>query len=105
MYIEKKIGLTGEAWIGRVEYSKTGKSIYYKGKTFLTLAGRGFKSNYIEVKTGVEYWISGCRKDGKDRLYGERLPINIDDDVREEYWIKIRNLPNNKNINIINSRK
>jgi hypothetical protein len=105
MYIEKKIGLTGEAWIGRVQFSKTGKSIYYKEKKFLTLSGRGFKSNYIEVETGDEYWISGCRKDGKDRLYGERLPIYIDEDIREEYWVEIRNQPENKHIKIINDRK
>ena len=91
MYIERKAGeLTGEAWIGRVTFSKTGKTIYYKGKKFQSLKGSGFKSNYYEVESGEEYWISGPKKNGEDRLYGERLPIEIDDDVKEKYWIGIR---------------
>jgi hypothetical protein len=91
MYIERKAGeLTGEARIGRVSFSKTGKTIYYKGKKFQSLKGSGFKSNYYEVESGEEYWISGPKKNGKDRLYGERLPIEIDDDVKEDYWIGIR---------------
>ena len=97
MYIENKSdGLTGPARIGRVTFSKTGKTLYYQGKSFRSLKGRGFKSNYYEVGTGDEYWISGCRKDGDDRLYGERLPIEIDEDVLEEYWSEIRQTPGHK---------
>lgn len=34
MYIERKAGeLTGPARIGRVSFSKTGKSLYYRGQT------------------------------------------------------------------------
>ena len=94
MYIEYKGGgLVGDARIGRVKFSKTKKSIHYGGKTFKTLGGRGFKSNYFDVETGAHYWISGCRKDGKDRLYGKRIPIYIDEDIQEEYWLNIRKLP------------
>lgn len=106
MYIERKAGgLTGEARIGRVTFSKTGKTIFYGGKEFQSLRGRGFKANYFEVETGEEYWISGCKKDGSDRLYGEHLPIEIDEDIREEYWTKIRNLPANQKIGVINGKK
>jgi hypothetical protein len=94
MYIECKAeGLTGPARIGRVFFSKSGKTIYYRGHEFQSLKGGGFKSNYFDTKTGDEYWISGPRKDGADRLYGERVPVEIDSDVREEYWAKIRGLP------------
>lgn len=94
MYIEDKSeGLSGNARIGRVTFSKSGKSIHYKDQTFQSLKGSGFKSNYFDAETGNEYWISGCRKDGADRLYGERIPIEIDEDVREEYWTEIRNNP------------
>lgn len=55
-----------------------------------------FKSNYIEVDSKEEYWISGPKKNGRDRIYGERIPIEIDEDVREEYWEKIRGLPKRK---------
>ena len=97
MYIECKAGeLTGPARIGRVTYSKTGSSIYYGGKSFQSLKGKGFKANYFEVESGDEYWISGPRRDGADRLYGERVPVEIDEDVRTEYWTKIRRLPQAK---------
>lgn len=46
--------------------------------------GRGFKHNYIDIETGDPFWISGPRRDGRDRLYGERLETTIDDDVRDE---------------------
>ncbi|MFN7947492.1 MAG: 1-deoxy-D-xylulose-5-phosphate synthase [Blastocatellia bacterium] len=97
MYIEDKSGgLSGSARIGRVIYSKTGRSLYYQGRTFYPLAGRGFKANYYEVETGAHYWISGCRKDGTDALYS--TTIEIDDDVREEYWTVIRQQPDSKEI-------
>ena len=96
MYVEcKGNGLTGPARIGRVSFTKSGKSIKYQGKTFQSLKGSGFKSNYFDVETGCEYWISGPHKDGRDSLYGGREPIAIDEDVREEYWTKIRKLPEN----------
>lgn len=101
MYIEYKgnDGIAGSARIGRVKFSKSGKSIHYDGKTFKTLKGNGFKSNYFDVATGEYYWISGCRKDGRDALYG--TTAKIDTDVMEEYWTDIRGLPENKDISSI----
>lgn len=94
MYIEHKAGaLIGPARIGRVRFSRTGRTLYYQGQKFQSLKGKGFKANYFDVDKGDEYWISGCRKDGYDRLYGERMPIEIDDDVRAEYWTQIRRMP------------
>jgi len=93
MYIEyKQASLNGPARIGRVAFSKTGRSLYYGGKTFQSLKG-GYKANYFDVETGDQYWISGCKKEGGDRLYVSNLPIEIDEDVRCEYWERIRNLP------------
>lgn len=95
MYIEYKgDGIVGAARIGRVMYSKTGKSLHYGGRTFASLNGRGFKSNYFDVETLEENWISGCRKDGMDALYP--TTIEIDEDVREEYWREIRGKPEQK---------
>jgi hypothetical protein len=94
MYIESKAGdLTGPARIGRVTFSKTGKTLSYGGRSFQSLKGGGYKANYFDVETGEEYWISGPRRDGADRLYGERLPVEIDEDVRVEYWTEIRRRP------------
>lgn len=92
-YIESKAsGLTGPARIGRVTFSKTGRTLYYRGQTFRSLKGSGFKANY-DVGTGEEYWISGPKRYGSDRLYGERIAVGIDDDAREEYWTEIRGQP------------
>jgi hypothetical protein len=33
---------------------------------------------------------------GRDRLYGERVPVEIDEDVRETYWTTIRGQPENR---------
>ena len=91
MYLERKAGnLTGPARIGRVTHSKTGATIYYRGKEFRSLKGAGFKANYYDVESGEEYWISGPRKDGRDALYPTNVPTEIDDDVRDEYWTRIR---------------
>lgn len=101
MYIECKVGgLIGPARIGRVTFSRTGCTLYYRGQRFQSLKGAGFKSNYFDVETGQEYWISGPKRDGSDRLYGERIPIEIDDDAREEYWTDIRHLPEYKDAQV-----
>jgi hypothetical protein len=88
MYIEKKAGeIEGPARIGRVTFSKSGRSLFYAGKEFCRISV--FKANYMDIETGEEYWISGPKKRGGDRLYGTG-PVELDDDVRDEYWTKIR---------------
>jgi hypothetical protein len=91
MYIEAKSEhgiMVGRARIGRVRFSKTGATLYYGDRRFQRV--RGFKHNHVDVDTGEPFWISGPRRDGADRLYGEGLPIHVDDDVAEEYWSLIR---------------
>lgn len=92
MYIENKSEcLNGPAKIGRVTFSKTGRSLSYDGRTFQSLKGRGYKANYFDIETGEQFWISGPRKDGKDRLYADSaLAVEVDADAAEEYWQKIR---------------
>jgi len=94
MWIENKStgdGLFGPARIGRVTFTKSGKSIRYGGRLFQSLAGEGFKANYVDAESGEEFWISGCRKDGMDALYA--TDVEVDEDVREEYWLTIRGEP------------
>ena len=91
MYIESKAGgIVGPARIGRVTFSQTGSSIYYRGKSFRTLSGAGFKSNYYDVETGEQYWISGPKRNGEDGLYATNIRPEIDEDVQEEYWRDVR---------------
>jgi len=97
MYIESKAeGLNGPARIGRVTFSKTGATLYYRGQEFKSLKGSGFKANYFDVATGERYWISGPRHDGQDRLYVSNIPVEIDEDVRQEYWAEVRKQPHRK---------
>ncbi|MCW5772607.1 MAG: hypothetical protein KIT16_13275, partial [Rhodospirillaceae bacterium] len=86
MYIERKEEwLNGPARIGRVRWSKTGRSIEYVGRRYIRTTQIS-KANYIDQETGEAYWISGPRRDGSDRLYpASTRPVEIDDDVREEY--------------------
>ena len=92
MYIEdKSAGLNGPARIGRVTLSKSGQSVHYRGRTFQRLGIRGFKANYFDAETGDRFWISGPRKDGRDRLYpSSSMPVEIDANVHDEYWKDIR---------------
>lgn len=96
MYIEVKSELNGPARIGRVTFSKSGRTLTYRGKSFQSLKGGAAKANYFDVESGEHYWISGPRKDGADRLYASAVPVHIDDDIREEYWTEIRGQPENK---------
>jgi hypothetical protein len=108
MYIENKGGKVVETWggqslheasltglgrIGRVTFSKTGRSLTYGGKSFSRAAG--FKANYV-CETGEWFWISGPKKRGGDALYATNIPTEIDEDVRDEYWTEIRKQPERK---------
>lgn len=90
MYIECKVdGLKGPARIGLVTFSKTGRTLRYRGKEFQPICG--YKANYLDMNTEELYWISACKKEGNDTLYPGI--VEIDEDVREEYWLQIRNRP------------
>ncbi len=100
-YIELKSDSNdrGPARIGRVRFSKSGSSVYYDGKRFEKR--RGGSGNYFDVESSDEYWISGCKKNGQDRHWAGSGPVEIDDDVREEYWTEIRGQPENKDRRVI----
>jgi hypothetical protein len=100
MWIERKTdGLVGPARIGRVTFSKSGRSRRYGEQTFQSLDGKGFKANYVDLATGERSWISGCHTDGKDALYS--TTVEIDEDVRQEYWTTIRKKPENAHLSTI----
>lgn len=74
MYIEQKtdnytpLDNKGPSWTGEVEFSQTGKTIYFNGKTFHRLKKGGIYGNYYCEETGDEYWISGVKKNGSNAL-------------------------------------
>ncbi len=55
------------------------------------------KSRHVEEATGERYWISGCKRRGGDQLYATNVGVEVDEDVREEYWRNIRGLSEEKN--------
>lgn len=77
--------------IGRVRVSKTGRTFRYNEVELVSLSGSGYKTNYCDAATRETYWVSGPRKDGQDTLYPGL--VEIDEDVREEYWRTIRARP------------
>ena len=87
MYVELKTGFqdNGPAWIGRVAFSKTGRTVYYRGRELARIRGGGIRGNYYDVETGDEYWVSGVKKDGSDRHWAGSGPVEIDPDVQHEY--------------------
>lgn len=87
MYVEMKTGFNddGPAWIGRVRFSKTGRTVYYRGRTLARKPSGGGPGNHYDVDTGEEFWISGVKKNGEDRHWAGKGPVEIDDDARDEY--------------------
>jgi hypothetical protein len=83
MYVENKS--TGEARIGWVTFSKTGKTVYYQNKTLKRLKGGGVSGNYFCEDTLDEYWVSGVKKRGSNAHWAEPVKVIIDDDAKEEY--------------------
>ena len=89
MFVEFKGGaLTGPGRICRVRRSKTGKTLYLGDRALQSLKGRGYKANYFDLETLEEYWVSRPKKNGQDTLYPG--VVAVDEDVREEYWLRIR---------------
>ncbi|MFA7272660.1 MAG: hypothetical protein WC044_02275 [Crocinitomicaceae bacterium] len=86
-YIELKSGFSddGPAWIGLVEFSKSGRTLYFDDKAFRSLKGTGIEANYYDIETGDEYWISGIKKNKQDRHWAGNGIINVDDRIVEDY--------------------
>jgi len=86
MYVELESGRgdSGPAWIGRVTFSKSGRSTFYRGRELIRIKG-GTSGNYMDVQTREEFWVSGVKRNGSNRHWAGSGPIEIDDDVRAEY--------------------
>ena len=68
-YIELKTGFAGNgpAWIARVKLSRSGRALYHGHKLLKRAHGGGIAGNYFDADSGDEYWVSGVKKDGRDR--------------------------------------
>lgn len=100
MYIEDKASQNGrgEAWIGKVEFSKTGQTVYFNNHAYKKMESGGVSGNYYDLETGDEYWISGVKKNGQDRHWAGGGKVNIEDQIIEEYLtiVNIKELDKSK---------
>lgn len=87
MYVELKTGFNdnGPAWIGYVQASKSGRTLYYHGRRLQRSARSGAGANHYDLDTGDSYWVSGIKKNGEDRHWAGSGPVEVDADAREEY--------------------
>ncbi len=83
MYIEDKSDPNGrgEAWIGRVEFSKTRQTVYFNNQAFKKMESGGLSGNFYNLETGDEFWISGVKKNGQDRHWTGGGKINSEDQI------------------------
>lgn len=86
MYIENKSsGHHGSAWIGFVEFSKSGQTVYFNNKALKKLKNTGILGNHFDIETGEEYWVSGVKKNGQNRHQFGSGKIMIDKNSIDEY--------------------
>jgi hypothetical protein len=85
-YVELKTGYNdnGPAWIGYIQMSRSGRTIYFNGKA-LKRTGRPVSGNHYDLDTGEEYWISGIKKRGSNRHWAGSGKITIQASAVEEY--------------------
>ena len=87
MYVENKSGdIDGvPGRIGWVSFSRSGLTVFYRGRTLQRLRGGGISGNHFDVETNEEYWISGIKKNGQDAHWASRIKVEVDEDAIEEY--------------------
>jgi hypothetical protein len=87
MYVENKDGDIDGARgrIGWVKFSKSGRTVYYRGKELQRAKGGGLRGNFFDLVTGEEYWISGVKKRGSNAHWAARISIEIDADAQAEF--------------------
>lgn len=98
MYVQLKTGFAtdlGPAWISRVRFTRTWRTAHFHGRTLRRVTGTAnanFDSNFYDVDSGDEYWISGPKRDRTDGRYTRQSPV-IEDDVRDQYEALLAGCP------------
>jgi hypothetical protein len=89
-YIELKSGYQddGPAWIGMVEFSKSGQTVYFNDHAF---KGKGH-GLCADIVTREVYWITGVKRDGQNRHWAGKGKIMIDKLVVDTY-LKLMDWP------------
>ena len=82
-----KDGLLGDtqARIGWVSFSKSGRTVYYGGRSLKAIGGRGVRGNFIDEDSGEEFWVSGIKKRGSNAHDNQATSVAVDEDAQDEY--------------------
>lgn len=90
MYLESKsqaIGGRGRiAWVERQAACR----VYHYGGRVLRMSAEG-RYNCFDAGSGERYLVAEPKANGSDKLHGGF--VDIDEDAREEYWLRIRKRP------------
>lgn len=94
-YIELKSGYAdnGPAWIGYVQQSKGGRTLYFNGRGLMKLKGqrRGdWGGNYIDMETGESFWVSGVKVNRENRHWAGSGKVLIEAAAVAEYLATIK---------------
>ena len=87
MYVENKDGDIDGAGgrIGWVSFSKSGQTVYYRGRVLAKVKGGGVRGNFFDSQTREEYWISGVKTRGSNTHWAEHVSVVIDPDAQDAY--------------------
>ena len=65
--------------------SQSGRSYSFHGMRLLRNPIRGNPGNYYDPATGLDYWVSGPKREGGDRHPYGKGPIELDADAADAY--------------------
>lgn len=92
MYLEDKSqAVDGRGRIAWVDAVSTCRVYRYAGRAFQKKQSGCY--NCFDAGTGEPVLVTEPRVSGRDKLNGGR--VDIDDDAREEYWVRVRKQPQN----------
>ncbi len=95
MYLENKDGLIdgARARIGWVTFSKTGRTVYYRGRSLTSAGGRLVSGNFVDSDSSEKFWVSGVKRRGSNAHPAESVHVVVDDDAQEAYALARQSRP------------
>lgn len=90
MFVQLKTGYDtdrGPSWIAMVRFTRSWRTAHFHGLTLHRVTGTrraNVDSNFYDVDSDDEYWVSGPKRDRTDGRYSAQQPI-VEDDVTALY--------------------